>query len=232
MEIKLLGSLFILNRWLLKYFPYAGSSPLYTIVQIIWKRVLLWPYFYLLRLEMEELTTSKSSGWELSRWVKAVSLWGCFHTCRSANLVRINGTKILVLVQFLFTLSVFLFVLMRQEERPQSYPDWQGTLWLDSFGIIRTDEGKIWLTDMFLQHLNVSDVCIYILRRHNELMRRNYWLLKVLYCRSATCEVIKDASCSLIISKYINTVVLTACPEKTGHQRLDLLAVLTVVIYA
>lgn len=149
MVIKLLGSLFILNRWLLKYFPYAGSSPLYTIVQIIWKRVLLWPYFYLLRLEMEELTTSKSTVWELSRWVKAVSLWGCFHTCRSANLVRINGTKILVLVRFLFTLSVFLFVLMRQEERTRSYPDWQGTLWLDSFGIIRTDEGKIWLIDFF-----------------------------------------------------------------------------------
>lgn len=41
----------------------------------------------------------------------------------------------------------------------------------------------------------------------------------------------RDASCSLMISKYISTVVLTACPEKTGHQRLDLLAVLTVVIY-
>lgn len=146
MEIKLLGSLFILNRWLLKYFPYAGSSPLYTIVQIIWKRVLLWPYFYLLRLEMEELTTSKSSVWESSRWVKAVSLWGCFHTCRSANLVRINGTKILVLVQFLFTLSVFLFVLMRQEERPQSYPDKELSDWtvLASSGQMRVKSD--WLT--------------------------------------------------------------------------------------
>lgn len=200
MEIKLLGSLFILNRWLLKYFPYAGSSPLYTIVQIIWKRVLLWPYFYLLRLEMEELTTSKSTVWELSRWVKAVSLWGCFHTCRSANLVRINGTKILVLVQFLFTLSVFCFCI-NETRGATTKLSRQGTLWLDSFGIIRTDEGKIWLTDIFLQHLNVSDVCIYILRRHNELMRRNDWLLKVLYCRSATCEVRKDASCSLMISK-------------------------------
>lgn len=59
---------------------------------------------------------------------------------------------------------------MRQEEWTQSYPDWQGTLWLDSFGIIRTNEGKIWLTDCFLQHLNVSDMCIYILQCHNELM--------------------------------------------------------------